>query len=150
MRAPHATANCLSEIPQIYLFCSTLRAMSPARYARRTLGLRARVGCAAICHACTPALRARSPASRLCGMAARTPTPITYSDCLNECLYQFGSQKVKKFGRQRWICSLAVSPCTVKTRTRGGMGRPTGTRGGLNAHPRRNPIENHNNGEISV
>jgi hypothetical protein len=39
---------------------------------------------------------------------ARTPNRITYADCPNECLYQFGSRSVQPFGRQCWICSLSV------------------------------------------
>jgi hypothetical protein len=42
------------------------------------------------------------------GTAAPPPLRITSADCPNECLYQFGSQSVQPFGRQRWICSLSV------------------------------------------
>jgi hypothetical protein len=69
-------------------------------------------------HSCTLTLRGHSPASRLRGKAVpprlramratRTPTPITYADCPNQCLYQFGSRSVQPFGHQRWICSLSV------------------------------------------
>jgi hypothetical protein len=116
---PVFTAACyrkLSEITQL-LFCSTLRtlhvtcAAHTARYvccARRTLTLHARGSCAAMFHSCTLVLRACSPASRLRGTAARTPTPITCADCPNEYLYQFGLRSVQSFGCQFSICILSV------------------------------------------
>jgi hypothetical protein len=93
MRVPHATANCLSEIPQ-FCFGSTLRAMRPALCARGT--------CAALFHSCTLALvlplRActgllrRPDCARTAARAMRTPTapmPIApMSICANLCLDQ--------------------------------------------------------------
>jgi hypothetical protein len=89
MRAPHATANCLVEFPQIFFLLHTTRD-EPCAYTRGTLALRARDGFAAMFDLCTPALRVRSPTLRLLGTAApprlcaasarhglRAPTPIT-------------------------------------------------------------------------
>jgi hypothetical protein len=86
MHAPHAIANCLSEISQLLFFCSTLRRYVPFMYSRasRTFSC-LHDGCAA--------------------PIARTPSHITCADCPNEYLYQFGSRLVQPFGRQRWTCS---------------------------------------------
>jgi hypothetical protein len=108
MRAPHLLRTVCLRFRN-YLFCSRR-----SRYARHTLTLRARGGCAAMFHSCNLALRARSPSSRLRGttapprLRARGPRyahadSITCADCPNECLYQFESRSVQPFGRQRLI-----------------------------------------------
>jgi hypothetical protein len=132
MRAPHATANCLSEIPQLfspffaphYARC-VLRAVHPPHTLASCLQQLRR-------HVQFMYSRAsRSfPASRLRQIAApprlratRTPTPITFADCPNECLYQCWSRSVQQFERQCWICSAerafarAVHAC-MRTRDR--------------------------------
>jgi hypothetical protein len=58
--------------------------------------------CSALFHPFTFGLHAR--VGRL---IARTPTPITFVYCPNECLYQFGSRPVQPFGRLRCICGAA-------------------------------------------
>jgi hypothetical protein len=121
MRASHATENCLSEILQIFCLLHAARdepcaIRAPHTRASRSQGLRRHVpfmysrasrsfsrfalepdGCAVPIARCARVAR-----------ATRTPTPITYADCHNECLYQYGSRSVLPFGRQRWICSLSV------------------------------------------
>jgi hypothetical protein len=75
MRAPHATAKCLSEFPN-FVFAPRY-----ARCARRTLTLHARGGCAAMFHLCTLALR-----RPYCALRARLPylVPIApMSVCTN-------------------------------------------------------------------
>jgi hypothetical protein len=92
-----------------------------SRYARPTLALRARGGCAALFHSYTFDLCARSRAGRLCRLycarRTRTPAPITCAHCPNECLYQFVSRSVQPFGRQRWICGAACTFARACMRT---------------------------------
>jgi hypothetical protein len=120
MHAPHATVNCLFEIPQL-LFCSTLCALCAMRAARAAHSRFVLEACSIHILSEIPQLfYLFAPCSTICALPAthtraiiaramRTPTPITCADCPNECLYQFGSRSVQPLRRQRWICSAAHS-----------------------------------------
>jgi hypothetical protein len=119
MRAPHATANYLSVIPQ-FCVCFTLRAMHApcaARTAHSRFALTAAAPPCSIhvlsCFVLVLPLRACPD----CALATRTPTLRTCADCPNECLYQFGSRSVQPFGRHRWIYSAARTHTHTHTNT---------------------------------
>jgi hypothetical protein len=88
--------------------CFPFFASRYARAARHTLAHRARSICAAMFHPCTLVLAlAWDNYAAIIARAIRTPTTITFAECPNVCLYQFGSRSVQPFGRQRLICSAA-------------------------------------------
>jgi hypothetical protein len=45
----------------------------------------------------------------------RSPTPITYIYCSNECLYQFRPRSVQPCGRLCWMCMLRAHQCAPAT-----------------------------------
>jgi hypothetical protein len=62
---------------------------------------------------CCPHIYSRS--ERI-NASLRSPTPITFTHCPNECLYQLGPRSARPFGRLCWICNAACLFCASSSR----------------------------------